>query len=102
MFLDGHVFCPIGEHACPPCPRSASPHYILRHVARVHGPIYYPWVCGLCPLEQLHYYTDASGMMNHWRSHHPNCVIIDQVLHPKLGMNWAKFPITFLHEIKNN
>ena len=89
----GQYFCPLyGTIGCPAFFRSpiASCHH-----ARIHGPIYFPWVCRICPLTNsmsATYFVTTQEMLNHWIMFHPKATV-EEVVHPDYGYHFSALPI---------
>ena len=77
---------------CPTCNVSGWRSDIIEHMKIFHGPAGFPWVCGVCNILRVSYFSTSKKMRLHWRKHHPHIQTPRDVLHPKLGRHHSQFP----------
>ena len=102
LLIVGLFECPLTS-AKSACSLSFDNLRELIHHARIHGPEYFPWVCGVCPLKNnvsSPYFISSSGMIAHWEAEHPEIVDAEDIVHPNYGNHFSCLPFTFRKKIK--
>ena len=71
---------------------------VWNHAKKVHGPQYFPWVCGLCGDWDLSNccFVKPKDLLHHWRMYHGDIVFAKDMIHKKYGNHHSAFPFLTL------